>query len=246
MCSYTCSGEHFVAGCHGELSAKYKTTPHYSRLSPFSFPTGGLSSATSGAHGGGGEAVELEDGGEELSTPAVKRKCVRNEDSVPLVPNTPLEKYADFLRACYTKHELTSTKWPHLDARKYVKLAVINNEYADREDLVKFRQQTIHGSIDDVLEWKAPIQVRHILKPNYVYDNKKNKRTKYQVTQLLIEGAPGIGKSTFAWEVCQKWGQHQLFKKYSLVVLLKFRDKRVHEAKTVSELFYHPNSQVAI
>ena len=208
----------------------------------FSSSTGGLSSATSGAHGGGGEAVELEDGGEELSTPAVKRKCVRNEDSVPLVPNTPLEKYADFLRACYTKHEQTSTKWPHLDDRKYVKLAVINNEYTNRKDLVKFRQQTIRGSIDDILEWKAPIQMRHILKPNY--DDKKNKRTKHPVTQVLIEGAPGIGKSTFAWEVCQKWGQHQLFKKYSLVVLLKFRDKRVQEAKTVSELFYHPHSKL--
>ena len=204
-------------------------------------------STTSGAHGGGGEAVESEDGGEELSTPAVKRKCVRNvcyEESLSLVPDAPLEKYADFLRACYTKHELTSTKWPHLDARKYVKLAVISNEYADREDLVKFRQQTIHGYIDDILEWKAPIQMRHILKPNYVYDGKKNKRTKYPVTQLLIEGAPGIGKSTFAWEVCQKWGQHQLFKKYSLVVLLKFRDKRVQEAKHVSDLFYHPNSKL--
>ena len=196
-------------------------------------------STTSGAHG---EDWSVESGdGEELSSPAVKRKCVRNEDSVPLVPDTPLEKYADFLRACYTQHEPTSTKWPHLDDRKYVKLAVISNEYANRKDLVKFRQQTIRDSIEDILEWKAPIEMRHILKPNY---DKKNKRTKYQVTQVLIEGAPGIGKSTFAWEVCQKWGQHQLFNEYSLVVLLKFRDKRVQEAKSVSELFYHSNSKL--
>ena len=47
-----------------------------------------------------------------------------------------------------------------------------------------------------------------------------------------------------AWEVCQKWGQHQLFNEYSLVVLLKFRDKRVQEAKSISKLFYHPNSKL--
>ena len=170
----------------------------------------------------------------------MKRKCVRNEDSVPLVPDTPLEKYADFLRACYTQHEPTSTKWPHLDARKYVKLAVISNEYDDREDLVKFREQTIHGSIDDILEWKAPIEMEDILKPKCVYKSQQHKQKEYPVTQLLIEGAPGIGKSTFAWEVCQKWGQHQLFNEYSLVVLLKFRDKRVQEAKSVSDLFYYP------
>ena len=219
------------------------TKPHtIITLPPFSSPTGGLLSATSGPHG---EDRSVESGdGEELRTPAVKRKCVRNEDSMPLVPDTPLEKYADFLRACYTQHEPTSTKWPYLDARKYVKLAVINNKYANRKELMKFREETIRGSIDDILEWKAPIKMRHILKPNYVYDDQKNKQAKYSITRLLIEGAPGIGKSTFAWELCQKWGQHQLFKKYSLVVLLKFRDKRVQEAEGVSDLFYHPHPEL--
>ena len=122
---------------------------------------------------------------------------------------------------------------------------MVNNEYADRKDLVKFRQQTIRGSIDDILEWKAPITMKNILKPNCVYDIRDyEKHEHYPVTQLLVEGAPGIGKSTFAWEVCRKWGQRQLFNEYSLVVLLKFRDKRVQEAKSVSDLFYHPNPKL--
>ena len=155
--------------------------------------------------------------------------------------------YADFFKSCYVKQENT-TKWPHLDARKYVKLAVISNKYENREDLVKFRRQTIHGSIDDVLEWKAPIEMEDILQPNRIEANDFKKGTKeikeYPVTQLLIEGAPGIGKSTFALEVCQKWGQHQLFNEYSLVVLLKFRDKSVQNAKSISKLFYHPNPKL--
>ena len=78
------------------------------------------------------------------------------------------------------------------------------------------------------------------------YDIEKHEEEikEYPVTQLLIEGAPGIGKSTFAWEVCQKWGQHQLFNEYSLVVLLKCRDKVVQEAKCVSDLFYHPHPKL--
>ena len=100
--------------------------------------------------------------------------------------------------------------------------------------MLKFRQQTIHGSIDDILEWKAPIAMQDILKPNC------RGQEAYPVTQLLIEGAPGIGKSTFAWEVCQKWGRHQLFNEYSLMVLLRFRDKRVQDAESISDLFYHP------
>ena len=116
---------------------------------------------------------------------------------------------------------------------------MIKNDDANSEDLVKFRKQAIHGSIDDILEWKAPIRMKNILKPNCEHNDEKHEH--YPVTQLLIEGAPGMGKSTFAWEVCQKWGQHQLFYGYSLVVLLRLRDKRVQEAKSVSDLFYHPN-----
>ena len=105
---------------------------------------------------------------------------------------------------------------------------------------MRFRQQTIRGSIDDILEWKAPIAVKDILKPNY------NRKTfeMYPVTQLLIEGAPGIGKSTFAWELCHKWSQRKLFNEYSMVVLLKFRDKRVQEAESVSDLFHYPLPQL--
>ena len=153
-------------------------------------------------------------------------------------------KYALFLRGYYTKHHTPCTKWPLLNTKKYINLAVINNVYANRADLVKFREQTIRGSIDDILEWKAPIRIEDILKPNVVYDHETCECTQFPVTQLLIEGAPGIGKSTFAWEVCQKWGQQQLFNEYSLVVLLKFRDKRVQEAKSVSDLFYHPNPKL--
>ena len=165
-----------------------------------------------------------------------------HQPSQPPLSVNLLGKYADFLRLCYVEHDFTSMKWPHLDSKNYVNLAVINNEYSDREELIKFRQQTIHGSIDDILEWKAPIEMKDILKPNCIYNNQQHEH--YPVTQLLIEGAPGIGKSTFAWEVCQKWGQHQLFNEYSLVVLLKFRDKRVQEAKSVSDLFYHPNPKL--
>ena len=90
--------------------------------------------------------------------------------------------------------------------------------------------------------------MKDILKPNCIQEYDSNTQTnvikEYRVTKLLIEGAPGIGKSTFAWEVCQKWGQHQLFNEYSLVVLLKFRDKWVLKAKSVSDLFYYPLPEV--
>ena len=150
---------------------------------------------------------------------------------------TPLDKYANHLRSCYSK-PFTSTRWPYLNGRKYINLTVVSIVCAGREEQLMSRQQRVLGFTKDILD---PIAMEDILKPNCVYDDKQ---TKYLVTQLLIEGAPGTGKSTFAWEVCQKWGQYQLFKEYSLVVLVSFQDKQMKEAKSISDLFYHPNTEL--
>ena len=44
---------------------------------------------------------------------------------------------------------------------------------------------------------------------------------------IFVEGAPGIGKSTLAWELCRKWEEFSCMKQYSLVVLLRLREKEV-------------------
>ena len=55
-----------------------------------------------------------------------------------------------------------------------------------------------------------------------------------------MSGAPGIGKSTFAWEICHLWANDKLFTEYDLVILLRFSNKDVREAKEVHDLIeYH-------
>ena len=155
--------------------------------------------------------------------------------SVKAQSDTARKEYGDFLRACYTQHELSSTKWPH--APRYINLAVISDDVHDNsKELLQVQQQ--NHFVDDVLKRKNSVAMQDILKPNSISGET------YPVTKLLIEGAPGIGKSTFAWEVCQKWSQHQIFNEYSLVVLLRFRDKRMQEVKSISDLFYHPNPKL--
>ena len=53
-----------------------------------------------------------------------------------------------------------------------------------------------------------------------------------------MQGAPGIGKSTLAWEICRKWEELSSMKKYSLVVLLRLREEEVQKITSVSQLFY--------
>ena len=61
---------------------------------------------------------------------------------------------------------------------------------------------------------------------------------------ILVEGAPGVGKSTFAWKLCRKWGKGKLLQQYKLVVLLKLRDKIVRAAKNISNLFQYRDHQI--
>ena len=53
---------------------------------------------------------------------------------------------------------------------------------------------------------------------------------------VLVEGAPGIGKSTLAWEVCHKWEELESVKQYELVVLVRLREKKAQEARCLGDL----------
>ena len=53
---------------------------------------------------------------------------------------------------------------------------------------------------------------------------------------VLIEGAPGIGKTILLKEIAYRWGNKQLLQKFELVLLICFRDPSLQEIKSVSKL----------
>ena len=54
---------------------------------------------------------------------------------------------------------------------------------------------------------------------------------------VLIEGAPGIGKSFLLKEIAYRWGNKQLLKTFKLVLLVCLRDPSVQKAKLIKDLF---------
>ena len=53
---------------------------------------------------------------------------------------------------------------------------------------------------------------------------------------ILIEGAPGIGKSILLKEIAYRWGKKQLLLKFELVLLVCLRDPSLEEVKSVDDL----------
>ena len=117
-----------------------------------------------------------------------------------------------------------SDKWPPTPSREYVTLAVVKGDYACR---VEYVGQVLQSNVGEILCGRREISIEEILQ-----DNGEN-----TLRLVLIEGAPGIGKSTFAWELCRKWEEFPCMQQYNLVVLLRLREKEVQKIGSVSQLF---------
>ena len=128
-------------------------------------------------------------------------------------------------------------KFPYLPSKKYISLAIIEKEWVSRAKADQFTKDTLHGHPDEIMKKKKPIKLEAVLEPP---------KGQQIMKCVFIEGAPGVGKSTFAWELCKRQKTITAMKKYSLVVLLRLREKRVQDATTIHDLFYHDDSELQL
>ena len=117
---------------------------------------------------------------------------------------------------------------------KYINLALVEREDITKPEADQFTRSTIHGNIDDIKKSKRATDIGQIAQ---LPDGSQPKC-------ILVEGAPGVGKSTFAWKVCRKWGKGKLLQQYQLVVLLRLRDKNVRTPKNVCNFFRYHDHQI--
>ena len=115
--------------------------------------------------------------------------------NVPLVSSVfPVFRYATFLRAVYSTCSVTgSDKFPPTPSKVFIKLALVKKVKASQAQADMFSRLAFQGDINQILQLKEPIEMDDILKA----DDK--------IRLVVVEGAPGIGKSTLAWELCRQW-----------------------------------------
>ena len=119
------------------------------------------------------------------------------------------------------------------------KLAAIGKKVVGRSEFDKYTKSTLRGDTDDVVYRKHHMD-EHEVCCSTRWTNRKQPRL------VLIEGAPGVGKTTFSQQFCYKWSQGQRLSEHKLLVLLPLRDEGVRSAKNVSDLFPHSQLQQAI
>ena len=148
----------------------------------------------------------------------------------PLEPQSGVWHFNAYLKCIYNSTTDPVDTWPPSPSEKFINLAVISREKVESKQHHAFMLASLHGGVDEILETKAPITIDKLL------DIQTDKILKC----ILIEGAPGVGKSTFSWEICKRWAEGTVFQQFSLVLLLRLRDESVQTAKTVKDLILFP------
>ena len=108
------------------------------------------------------------------------------------VTSAAISSYHEYLKSSYNRDVIQPDKWPPTPSREYVSLAVVEGDDRCRDEYIGY---TLQGDIKGLLKNRKKISAHQILEV-------EGRSTPGLV---LVEGAPGIGKSTLAWELCRKW-----------------------------------------
>lgn len=148
-----------------------------------------------------------------------------------------LVQYARYLKSLYCSRPFpTYFKFPIIRqrAKHFINLALVDSSAEPEEQQASVLLQ-INGQVDEIRKKKKSLRIDEV-------GRLKDGSTAYYI---LIEGAPGIGKTTFAWELCRQWAKELLLQQWSVFILIQMRDKRVRLATTLKDLLYHPEPYVS-
>ena len=147
----------------------------------------------------------------------------------------PLLQYTTVLKQLYTSSSLLQ---PLSDSKPKpllpFRLARIEKQSLSPSDMDRFTRESLRGDMDDVVYKKTAMELSEL--------GEMGDGSQPQV--VLIEGAPGVGKTTFAWHQCRRWAEGELLQAYSIVLLLPLRDNNIRQISSLPGLFRHSRGQV--
>ena len=137
-------------------------------------------------------------------------------------------KYANTLKDKYRLKvpNFLTLQWPPPPTLKVFNLAMISQgqlRYRADDELVRL---LLRGNVSDVVSQKNEVTLEQIS------DSLHSKGRKV----ILIEGAPGAGKSTLAWHLCKMWEAGKLFQEFELVLFVQLREPAIQSAKSLEDL----------
>ena len=114
------------------------------------------------------------------------------------------------------------------------RLARIEKQSLSQSDMDRFTRESLRGDMDDVVYKKTAMELGEL---GVMGDGS-------QPQVVLVEGAPGVGKTTFALDQCRQWAEGKLLQAYSIVLLLPLRDNNIRQISSLPDLFRHTKREI--
>ena len=139
-----------------------------------------------------------------------------------------LETYLRSFHRQSTSHN--DTEWPPTLGVEYVNLVLIRQ---DRDKLPTFSQ-----AFQRKVQLSTLGNIRDILNDDEFQKLSLSEITSYDAPRkvIIIEGAPGVGKTTLAYKLCHDWADERLLKEFPLVVYIPLRVPLMRVAESVEDL----------
>ena len=159
-----------------------------------------------------------------------------------------MQRVTDHVKAKYRRKGLavSSSTWPPFHAQSFTNLALIHQKMPQlqaKKYTTKIARVRTTGDIHKIPELTSSIKLDNI---HQIFTPITSDDQTQYLMSILIEGHPGIGKTTLAKEMCLQWAKNKLLTSDKLVLLLMLRDPNVQKINSIEQLvkYTQPTDQV--
>ena len=169
-----------------------------------------------------------------------------------------VSQLSNHVKAVYkaTRFSVTKDTWPPEQPKEFTPLVLLHHEDEHSMRDVTTVTEALHsGAISDIISATSsePIAKRPRLHHHdKLGDALKTSKTTTKISEILtplevsdnphiilIEGAPGIGKTVLLKHIAYSWAEQRIIQKYELVLLVYLRDPTVQKMSSLKELFQY-------
>ena len=146
------------------------------------------------------------------------------------------------MRGQYKHQPIVATDWPPRVGRDFFgRLALLEkqNSKVQKQDSITGKDSAwyqLRGQVDTIVKMTKDkeISVEDILKPK---DSSVSLR-------VVIDGPPGIGKTTLCRKLLNMWSEGKLHQQYDLVLYCPLRNSKIATATTLTDLFVYKSPKL--